>query len=156
MIAVLVATVVVGAAAAGVAAVLRRRDTDAPEQGPSWEIPVQLDRTDFERPEADWLVVVFSSSTCLACAGTWRKAELLSSDAVSVQRVDAVEDEALHDRYRIDAVPMLLIADADGVVRRHFLGEPSATDLWAALAEIREPGTVPGSCGSEGSCGQDT
>ena len=28
----------------------------------------------------------------------------------------------------------------DGVVRRHFLGEPTATDLWATVAELREPG----------------
>jgi hypothetical protein len=29
------------------------------------------------------------------------------------------------------------------VVLRAFVGETSATDLWAALAECREPGSTP-------------
>lgn len=150
----LIVVLLLGGVAAGVAAVLRRRTAVTPEQGPSWEVPIQLDRGDFERPDADWLVVLFSSSTCLACAGTWGKVELLGSDAVAVQRVDAVDDEHLHDRYRIDAVPMVVIADRDGVVRRHFLGEPTATDLWAALAGLRDPDSVPDGCsgGSGGPC----
>jgi len=153
MLQVLVAMVVIGAAAAGVAALLRRRDRDAPEQGPSWEVPVQLDRADFDRPDAPWLVAVFASSTCLACAGTWQKVELLAADAVAVQRLDSIDQQALHDRYRIDAVPMVLVVDAEGAVRRSFVGEPTATDLWAALAELREPGSVPSSCDHDGPCG---
>lgn len=151
----LIVVLLLGGVAAGVAAVLRRRTTVTPEQGPSWEVPIQLDRADFDRPDADWLVVLFSSSTCLACAGTWDKVELLGSDAVAVQRVDAVDDVDLHDHYRIDAVPMVVIADRDGVVRRHFLGEPTATDLWAALAGLRDPDSVPDGCsgGSGGPCG---
>lgn len=135
-----------GGAAAAIAAVLRRRRSDAPEQGPSWAVPTQLDRRDFDRPETPWLVTVFSSATCLACQGTWAKAQLLDSDAVAVQEVDAVKDKALHDRYGVEAVPMVLVADASGVVLRSFVGPPTATDLWAALAELREPGTVPPSC----------
>ena len=38
---------------------------------------------------------------------------------------------------------MILVADAEGVVRRAFVGATSATDLWAAVAELREPGTSP-------------
>lgn len=134
------------AVAAAVAAVLRRRDADAPEQGASWVVPTQLDRNDFERPDAPWLVTVFSSATCLACQGTWSKAQLLESDVVAVQEVDAVGRKDLHDRYKVDAVPMVVVADASGAVCRSFVGEPTATDLWAALAELREPGTVPPSC----------
>jgi len=140
------AIVVVGAIAVGVAAYLRRRDADAPQQGPSYEVPVQLDRRDFTRPDAPWLVAVFSSATCLACRGTWDKAELLASDAVSVQKLDSIEQKDIHTRYGVDAVPMVVIADADGAVQRSFIGEPTATDLWAALAELREPGSVPPSC----------
>ncbi len=33
---------------------------------------------------------------------------------------------------------MVLVADADGVVRASFVGSPSAADLWAAVAELRE------------------
>lgn len=129
-----------------VAAIVRRRGMADPEQGPSWTVPAQLDRAHFVRPEAPWLVAVFSSTTCLACASTWEKAVLLDSEAVAVTRLDAAEQRSVHERYGIDAVPLVLIADGEGVVRRSFIGPPTATDLWAALAELREPGTVPPSC----------
>ena len=138
--------VVLGGAAACVAALLRRRGADAPEQGAEWAVPVQLDRKDFVRPDAEWLVVVFSSATCLACQGTWEKAKHLESDQVAVQEVEAIADKALHDRYQVDAVPLVVVADRGGVVRRSFVGPPTATDLWAALAELREPGSVPPGC----------
>ncbi|MCU1358477.1 MAG: hypothetical protein JWM89_3895 [Acidimicrobiales bacterium] len=138
--------VAIGGAAVGVAQVLRRRGSDAPEQGASWTVPAQLDRTDFAGSEVPWLVAVFSSSTCLACGDTWEKAKHLDSAEVVVQELDAVEDKAVHQRYGIDAVPLVLVADAEGVVRRSFVGPPTATDLWAALAELREPGTVPPGC----------
>ena len=137
---------VVTAVAVGMAVLLRRQGADAPEQGPSWAVPTHLDRNDFDRADAPWLVAVFSSATCLSCRGTWAKAELLSSEAVSVQEVEAIERKDLHDRYRVDAVPMVLVADAAGTVKRSFVGPPTATDLWAALAELRQPGSVPPSC----------
>lgn len=142
----LLVVAVVGLVAVGVALLLRRRDEDAPTQGPSWAVPTQLDRRDFVRPEAPWLVAVFSSATCLSCQDTWSKASLLESEAVAVQDVEAIERKDLHDRYLVDAVPMILIADASGAVQRSFVGPPTATDLWAALAELRQPGTVPASC----------
>lgn len=138
--------VVVGAVAGAIAWYLQRRTAPEPERGSSWTVPELVNRSDFDRPEAPWLVVLFSSATCLACQGTAAKAELLTSDAVAFQEVDHVERKDLHERYGIDAVPMLLIADAVGSVRRNFVGEPTATDLWAALAELREPGSVPESC----------
>ena len=73
--------VVVGA----VALVLRRRaGSDRPTQPRQVAVPAQLDRADFDRPDAPWLVVVFSSSTCLSCADTWAKASQLESDTVAV------------------------------------------------------------------------
>ncbi|MCB0978673.1 MAG: hypothetical protein KDB02_14570 [Acidimicrobiales bacterium] len=150
---VVIPTLVILCAVAAVAAhFLRKRTTDAPEQGASWEVPVQLDRADFDHPERPWLVTVFASSTCLACKGTWAKAEVLESSAVAVQSLDNVVDKDLHDRYRVDAVPMVLIADETGRVLRSFIGEPTATDLWAAVAEVREPGSVPEGCTSDESC----
>ena len=138
--------VVLGGAAVGVAAVLRRRDADAPEQGSSWTVPTQLDRTDFAGAEVPWLVAVFSSSTCLACGATWEKAKHLDSAEVVVQELDAVDQKPIHEKYGIDAVPLVLVADETGAVRRHFVGPPTATDLWAAVAELREPGSVPPGC----------
>jgi hypothetical protein len=51
----------------------------------------------------------------------------------------------LHERYHIEAVPTLVIADREGVVRASFMGPMTATDLWAACAEARQPGSSPGS-----------
>lgn len=146
---------VVGAVAVAIAWYLQRRSAPGPERGSSWTVPELVSRADFERPDAPWLVVLFSSSTCLACRGTAAKAELLASDAVAYQEVDHVQRRDLHDRYGIDAVPMLLVVDAIGAVRRSFVGEPSATDLWAALAELREPGSVPPGCDHSGGCDHD-
>ena len=66
---------------------------------------------------------------------------------VVVQQVEAVADKALHQRYQVEAVPIVVIADDRGVVVDSFLGPVSATHLWAALAEAREPGSVPEGCG---------
>lgn len=143
----LVVALVLAAVAVGVAAVLQRRRADVPTQPSSWEAPAQIDRSDFDRPDAPWLVCVFSSSTCSTCADVVTKAEVLASSDVAVQEIEAVRDKALHDRYRIEAVPIVAIADAEGVVRQSFVGPVSSTHLWAALAELREPGSVPHDCG---------
>ena len=52
-------------------------------------------------------------------------------------------NRALHRKYDIQAVPMVAIADARGVVVAGFAGPVTATDLWAAVAEARQPGTSP-------------
>ena len=126
------------ALAAGVAVVVRRRRPEPPTQG-RWPVPTQLDRADFDRADAPWLVVVFSSTTCLSCADTVDKAEVLAGAEVAVQEVEVVAHPELHRRYGIDAVPVTVVADREGVVRASFVGAPSATDLWAAMAELRAP-----------------
>lgn len=139
-----VLALVIVAVVVPVAAVVRRRRTaDAPSRGEGYRAPVQLDRADFARPDAPWLVVVFSSATCDACASMVAKSAVLESPAVAVQEVEYVAHRALHDRYAIAAVPTTVVVDAQGVVRTSFLGPISATDLWAAVAEAREPGTTP-------------
>ena len=128
-----------------VAAVMQRRRPDAPTQ-PTWTVPVQLDRDDFARPSAPWLVAVFTSSTCATCAGVFDKARVLASDVVVVNDVEVGARPAEHRRYGIDAVPTLVVADAEGVVRASFVGPVTATDLWAAVAEARAPGSTPAGC----------
>lgn len=130
------------AVAAAVAWVIERRRPDAPTggRGPA---PEQLDRADFDRPEAPWLVVLFSSRTCDSCAGVAAKLPPLESDHVIVQEVEWPARRDLHERYRVDAVPLTLIADAEGVVRAAFFGTVTATGLWAAVAEARQPGSCP-------------
>ena len=123
--------------AVAVALVARRRRPDPPTQ-PGRAVPTQLDRADFERPEAPWLVAVFTSATCHTCADVVAKAAVLASDDVAVVQAEWPSGKALHERYRIDGVPLLVIADHAGVVRRSFAGPVSATDLWAAVAAARE------------------
>jgi hypothetical protein len=49
----------------------------------------------------------------------------------------------VHRKYDIQAVPLVVVADAEGVVGAGFVGPASATDLWAAVAELRQPGSSP-------------
>jgi hypothetical protein len=151
VVVVLVAVPVLLVAVAVALVVQRRTTVDAPTQPTQYPVPSQLDRADFDRPGAPWLVAVFSSDTCSSCAGTLEKAEALSSHDVAVQEVSVQARADLHDRYRIEAVPMLLVADRDGVVCASFVGLPTAADLWAAVAELREPGSVPEGCDHHGS-----
>ncbi|HKA03911.1 MAG TPA: hypothetical protein VKD67_06260, partial [Acidimicrobiales bacterium] len=115
---------------------------DRPTQA-TWTAPRQLDRADFARPDADWLVAVFSSSTCASCAGMVEKANVLASASVAVEELEARARPDLHRRYEIEAVPITLVADSAGVVRAAFIGPATATDLWAAVAELRQPGSSP-------------
>jgi hypothetical protein len=127
--------------------VRRRRRPDAPTQR-RFTAPTQLDRTDFDRPDAPWLVAVFTSATCAVCHDVVRKARVLDSSDVAVVEVEFGADRAVHERYSVDAVPTTVVADAAGVAVATFLGPMTATDLWAAVAEAREPGSTPGG----GSC----
>lgn len=134
--------------AAGVAVALvvsllaRRRRPDAPTQG-GFQLPMQVDRSDFPHPDRPWLVVVFTSATCNACADVLSKARVTESREVAVVDVEYTERRDLHTRYAIDAVPSLVVVDAQGAVRAGFLGPVKAQDLWAAVAESREPGSTP-------------
>jgi hypothetical protein len=129
--------------ALAVGAVLRRRRTvDAPTQ-PTFAVPRQIDRADFADVDAPWLVAVFSSATCVTCADVVAKAKVLRCSQVGVVDVEYSEARGLHRKYNVDAVPIAVIADRDGVVRASFVGPMSATDLWAAVAEVRDPGSSP-------------
>jgi thioredoxin-related protein len=141
MVRLLVAVAIV-AIAAGVAEVVRRRRVaDAPTQ-PLRQVPSQLDRGDFAAPQSPWLVAVFSSDTCSSCADVISKAEVLRSPDVSVSVIPFQTDKALHERYAVDSVPCLVLADADGTVHAGFIGPITAADLWAAVAEARSPGSI--------------
>ena len=151
MINLLVAAVIVAVVATVALVVGRRRVDDAPTQR-NWHVPSQIDVADFDsdgRAE-HWSVVVFTSSTCEVCRDVAHKAAALTSRHVTVREIEYSAERRLHEKYRIDAVPTVLIADHQGIVHRHFLGPVSATDLWAAVAEAREPGRPPveGACSS--------
>jgi len=141
----LIILVVVAAAAATLAFLVQRRRPDAPIRT-GWTVPEQLDRRDFAHPDAPWLVAVFTSASCDSCAAVVDMAGPLASDAVAVDVVEVGERREVHDRYAVNAVPMVLLVDALGVVRDHHLGPVSAAHLWGSLAELREPGSTPDGC----------
>ena len=130
------------ALAAVVAVVFERRRPEPPTQG-AWAVPTQLDRADFEGADTPWLVAVFTSATCNSCAEAMQKAQALAGTEVWVEEVEVKARGDLHRRYNVEAVPTIVVADAEGVVRASFVGPPSATDLWAAVAEARAPGSSP-------------
>jgi hypothetical protein len=115
----------------------RKRQVDAPTQGAS-EVPSQIDRADFVRPDAPWIVLAFTSATCQTCSDIERKVRVLETNSVATHILEYTAERELHERYKIDAVPTVLMADANGVVQANFLGPVSATDLWAALARVRD------------------
>jgi hypothetical protein len=115
----------------------RRKATGAPIRD-AYPTPRQLHRADFPNPESPWLVALFSSATCDSCAVMREKVQVLASSEVAVCDIEFSESRALHERYEISGVPMVLIADAEGVVRQSFVGSVSATDLWAAVAGVRD------------------
>jgi hypothetical protein len=132
---------------AGVALVMEwRRRRDAPSQGRG-VVPAQLDRADFPRPDAPWLVVLFTSAACESCEGLYDKAAPLASDDVGVVEIQFPKDRALHERYEIDAAPLTLVADAQGIVHASILGAFNATDLWTAVAALRSPEPEPDDAG---------
>lgn len=139
----LILTVVILAVAAGVAFALRRRQPEAPTQPRAWPVPVQLDRADFARPDAPFLVAVFTSATCDNCARVVAKSRVLEAPDVAYDEISYQSDKARHERYGVEAVPMVLVADADGVVHKSFVGEVSAIDLWGAVATVRDPSSQP-------------
>lgn len=133
----LLVAVAIVVVASCVAVVLRRRATvDAPTQA-THATPAQLDRNDFDRPDAPWLIAVFTSASCHTCADTLTKAHVLSSRSVAVEEIEFSADRDRHRRYAIDTVPMVVVADSAGVVRAAFVGRVTAADLWAAVADAR-------------------
>ena len=71
------------------------------------------------------------------------KLAVLESADVATCEVEYHSQPDLHDRYEIAGIPTTVVADGDGVVRAAFVGAFTATDLWAAVAEARAPGSTP-------------
>jgi hypothetical protein len=123
-------------AAVAIATVLNRRRVQPPTQG-KVPVPVQLDRGDFPGAERPWLVVVWTSKTCASCQRATDKARLLESDQVAYAEVPWQDRRDLHDRYGVEDVPLIVLADGDGVVRASFVGTPEFAELAGAMASVR-------------------
>ncbi len=122
------------AAALVVAGLVERRRGDPPTQPRDWPVPAQLDPADVDSPTPITLVL-FSSATCATCAQV--RAGALAATGPDVGFVEAEHGSRrdLHGRYGIEAVPTLLVVDADGVVRASRLGPLTPDDVRDALAE---------------------
>src|SRR4051812_45888361 len=83
----IVLAVAIFAVAAAVAWWLERRRVTAPPTQGRAIVPQQLDRLDFARPDAPWLVALFTSEHCDSCAGLFDKAKPLESDDVTVTEI---------------------------------------------------------------------
>ena len=136
----LLLVVVLVAVAVAVAFVLQRRRPRPAPTNVGYTLPAHVDRGDFDRPEAPWLVAVFTSATCSTCAGVWEKAPPAGQRRRRHAGARGAATRPLHQRYHVNAVPSVVVADAGGVVRATFVGPVTATDLWASVAELREPG----------------
>jgi hypothetical protein len=135
-----VAVALVAVVAVVALVVSRRRGLDAPSQPKRWPVPAQLDRDDFTGGDQAWLAALFTSATCQSCARLEAIVAPLASQHVAVAVLPWQEHKAVHDRYGIEAVPCFVLADGEGVVRYSIVGsDVTATDLWAGVAEARDP-----------------
>jgi hypothetical protein len=114
----------------------RRRRVGAPIRD-AYPVPRQLYRSDFPEPDAPWLVALFSSSTCDSCGAMRERVRALGTTDVTVCDLEFNVERAIHERYEISGVPMVLIADAEGVVRESFVGPATAGELRDALRRAR-------------------
>ncbi len=130
----LVIVLLVAAAAGGVAFVVNGRAPDAPST-PQFAAPQQLDRADFDQPELPWLLALFSSDTCLSCHDARAVLADVTFASVAVQDLPVESTKAVHDRYGVDAVPIVALADDDGVVRWSWLGAPPPEAVRDALVD---------------------
>jgi hypothetical protein len=125
-----------------VAMALERRRASPPPRD-VYPVPRQLDRCDFPRADTPWLVALFSSTTCDSCESLPPKLAVLESPDVATCEIEYHAQPDLHRRYEISGIPTTVVADEAGVVRAAFVGAFTATDLWAAVAEARNPGSTP-------------
>ncbi len=78
------------------------------------------------------------------------KVAVLETSDVAVSEVEFSARRAIQEKYSVDAVPLLVVADAEGVVRAHIFGNVPASDVWAAVSRARDeradgpgPGAAP-------------
>ena len=124
-----------GTFAITVAFFVNRRNTDSPTV-PKSSLPIQIDRKDFEHPETDWILVLFSSDSCESCDKVRQLLKAQETRLLHIQEVTFPKDNFLHQRYAIESVPIVLLAGVDGVVVWSFAGTPHENLLSDALAAL--------------------
>ncbi|HJM29002.1 MAG: thioredoxin family protein [Acidimicrobiales bacterium] len=128
-----------GGVAIAVSLLVNRRSPDSPTV-PRFVLPFQLDRSDFERPDSEWLLVLFSSETCDSCVTVLDQISSFAIPVLHIQNVEFPSNESLHNKYSVRSVPSLLLVDPKGVVEWSFAGIPPKGALFEALEHL---GIVP-------------
>ena len=112
-----------GAFAISVAYIANNRRTDSPSV-PKSSLPIQVDRNDFEMPVMKWLLVFFSSESCSSCIQVRETLSDIPLNSIHIQEVSFPQEKNLHNRYAINSVPIVLIANLEGVVTWSYAGVP--------------------------------
>jgi len=115
---------------------IRRGPAAAPTRD-AYPVPRQLDRDDFPRPETRWLIVLFSAARCDSCRGMPEMLAAFESTEVATAVVADEERRDLHRRYEISGIPTVVVSDAEGVVRKGFVGPVTAPELRSVIKSAR-------------------
>jgi hypothetical protein len=87
-------------------------------------------------PSSEPYVLYFTGDSCTVCK-THQEPALARLDGVRVERVDAVEDRALADRFHVYTLPTTVVMAADGRALHVNYGYAPAPKLERQLAEAR-------------------
>jgi hypothetical protein len=132
----LVVAAVLLAVAGAVALVLERRRRAALQPFRSTTELTHVHRDDFPRGDVPWLALLFTSRDCAGCEPMAARLAPLESPTLAVVVCEFHDQRALHERYRIDSVPYLVVADADGAVRASFLGTATSDEIWTTIHSL--------------------
>lgn len=130
----LLIAVAIAVVAIAVAALAQRRRPDSPTSG-SGHVPMQVDRNDFADPTRAWALLVFTSATCASCAEVWKQASAVEHEQLVVADIELEAAKDIHDRYRVDAVPLTLLVDHLGVTQKWFLGPTAPKEIAKAVSQ---------------------
>ena len=119
----LILVLLLGAFAIIVAYIANNRRTDSPSV-PKISLPIQVDRNDFDMPDMQWLLVFFSSESCSSCIQVREILSGIPMNSIHIQEVSFPQGKNLHNRYAINSVPIVLIANLEGVVIWSYAGVP--------------------------------
>ena len=122
--------------AASLTAVLLRKLNKRNFLTSGWSIPGHLSREDFRFTNEPWLVVIFSSESCETCKPLVAESMKLSSLGIAIQEIAVETNKDLHEKYGIDAVPMLLLVDKFGVVRSSHLGPTNSEEVRNSIQTV--------------------
>ena len=90
-------------------------------------------------PSSDPYILYFTGESCTVCR-THQEPALSRLDGVRIDRVDAVEDRLLADRFHVYTLPTTVVMAADGKALHVNYGYASATKLQRQLADARGSG----------------